>query len=63
MTAAPATPRQGGRCAWAYCTKWGSLLVEQPHGHRGRERMWVCLTHVVHAEVRGWVMVGPPRSG
>jgi hypothetical protein len=57
-----ATPQGGGRCAWPYCVKWGSLLVEQHDGRGGRERIWVCLTHVVHAEVRGWVRVRPPTS-
>ena len=63
MTSGPATDPGGARCAWSYCTMWGSLLVEQPDGPAGSERMWVCLTHVVHANVRGWLTVRPSQSG
>jgi hypothetical protein len=59
MTSGPATDPGGARCAWSYCVKWGSLMVERPDGTGGAERMWVCLTHAVHAEVRGWVTVRP----
>lgn len=47
----------GEHCGWAYCTKWGSQLVEQATERDKAERMWVCLTHVLHAEVRGWTVV------
>jgi hypothetical protein len=51
----------GGRCEWVYCTKWGPLLVQRTGDRDDVDQMWVCLTHVVHAQVRGWAIV--PSGG
>jgi hypothetical protein len=45
----------GAPCGWAYCSKWAALVVERVDERGDVERMWVCLTHEVHAHVRGWV--------
>lgn len=47
----------GAPCGWAYCSKWAALVVERVDERGDVERMWVCLTHEVHAHVRGWVTV------
>ncbi len=53
------TGHRGDYCGWAYCAKWGSIVVEHMDESADTERMWVCLTHQAHAHVRGWVTVWP----
>jgi hypothetical protein len=48
----------GGPCAWPYCPKWGAVRVGRPVEVGTPEPVWVCVTHEVHAIVRGWRTVG-----
>lgn len=56
----PMTAPPGGPCGWAYCTKWGSLMVEPPPG-LDLEPILVCLTHLVHARMKGYEVAEAER--
>lgn len=55
----PERPAGGAPCNWVYCSKWAAIVVELGHEGRDVERIWVCLTHLAHARLRGWRQVWP----